>query len=53
MTVTIIVDGKVWFQDTGVEDLTIEEGLLCICIGEDDWKCIEIKRVEQVLATSY
>ncbi len=53
MTVTIIVDGKVWFQNIGVEDLEISEGLLSICKGEDDWVHIEMERVDQVLATSY
>ena len=53
MTVTIIVDGEVWFQDTGIEDLTIELGVLCVCIGIGDWKCIELERVDEVKATSY
>lgn len=53
MTVTIIVEGRIWFQSDSVEDLEISEGLLSVCKGEDGWVHIEMERVDQVLATDY
>lgn len=53
MTVTIIVDGKVWLGNTEVTDFTLFKGILTIVDKDGRESSISILRVESFVVTDY
>ena len=52
MTVTVVVDGKVWLQRDDVTDIIVEDGRLTVFVNDKAYT-VKMKRVNSILATSY
>ena len=53
MTVTIIVEGKVWFQGVEVTDITLWNGDLTVSDAKGQDHSVNIVRVDSMVVTDY